>query len=118
MSMNVRLYPCDYVPEEDGKYYSETVFEPSSWCSWILKDVIPNAKPITLPVHISWINKMELRNLDEMDQDCTWLVEAWVLKTMKFHQDSWHPFTKIRSKAISAYFNELPDDWPVIVYYV
>ena len=116
--MNVRLYPCDYVPEKNGEYYSETVFELSSWCGWVLKDVIPNSKPITFPIRVPWVNKTEYRSLDNIDHESTWLIEAWVLKTMKFHEDSWHPSRIIRSHAISAYFKELPDDWPVVVYYV
>jgi hypothetical protein len=61
---------------------------------------------------------MERRDVDEIDHEITWLVEAWVLKTMKFHVDSWHPTRIVHSNAISAYLKELPDDWPVIVYYI
>ena len=118
MSMNVRLYPCQRIPDPGQDYYSDTVFELSSWCGWVLKDIVDNSKPITLPVHVSWINRMERRDVDEIDHEITWLVEAWVLKTMKFHVDSWHPTRIVHSNAISAYLKELPDDWPVIVYYI
>ena len=119
MSMNIRLFPCHVSNPENmnGRYYSEIVFELSSWC-FVLKDIIENSKPITFPVEIPWVNKSERRSVDELDTGCTWLVEAWVLQSLKFHNDSWHPEQIIRSKAISAYFRELPPDWPVIVYYV
>lgn len=126
MSMNVILYPCEYKPIDSApgfdRYYSQVKFELDSWCTWVLKDITENSKLINLPVHISWVNRMEIRYPYPMencfDPDCTFLVDAWVVKTMKFHRDEWHIQRAIRSKAISAYLNELPDDWPVIVYYV
>lgn len=119
MSMSVALFPCVGRPEDcSGRYFSETRFELDSWCAWVLDDITPNSVPIRRPIEVPWVNKTELRDLDDQDHDCTWVVEAWVLKCLKFHRPDWHPTRVARSKAISAYLNELPDDWPVVVYRV
>lgn len=94
----------------------------------MLSNIIPQAKPIELPVAIHWTlgcheqravpGKPDAKNpYNIVDTDCTWLVEAWVLKCLTFHEDDWHPDRIAMSKAISAYLNALPDNWPVIVHY-
>lgn len=128
MGMNVVLHPCcDYHPQR--VYESEIVFETNKWCTGLLANIIPQAKPIDLPVEIYWTpgyreirgvpgRKTDLVTNGDFDTDCLWLVEAWVLKCLKFHEDSWHQDNITRSKAISAYLQALPDDWPVMVHYV
>ena len=127
--MNVRLHPCsEHHPK--SCYHAETVFELDSWCQ-VLSLITAAAKPIHLPVAVHWTaGYHELRGIPgketpaelgvahgDFDPDCTWLVEAAALKCLQFHGDSWHPDRRIRSKAISAYLRELPDEWPVIVHY-
>jgi hypothetical protein len=114
MSANIRLFPC----VNRDSYYSDTVLELNSWCTWALASVVPNAKPITKPVRVHWVDNMETREPCHIDTDNTWLIEARFLKPLRFHKDSWHESNIVASKAISAYLNQLPDDWPVIVYYI
>lgn len=119
MSMNVAIFPCKARPEDcGGRYFSETRFELEAWCTWVLSDITANAIVIRRPIEVPWVNKTELRDLADQDHSCTWVVEAWVLKCLKFHRPEWHPARVMRSKAVSAYLNELPDDWPVVVYYI
>ncbi len=118
MSMNVRLYPC-INRSLKGDYYSDICFELSSWVN-VLKDIVDNSKPITLPVHIQWVNDMELRTPEEIDHECTFLTTAGVIKLLNLTCSHWTEDldVRIRHRAIEKYFAELPDDWPVIVYYV
>ena len=116
MSMNVSLHPC-YSKNPIDVFYSDIRFELNSW-SFVLKDIIPHSLPITMPVQIKWIDKTELRQQIEIDTDCTWLVEAKILKKIKFYENDWHPDRIEYYKAMEAYFHFLPDDWKVIVYYI
>lgn len=122
MSMNVYLHPC--ISATEDFYSGETYFELSSWCTGILDEVVKNAKPIDKPIRIHWTaNNFEARAVPgkelprrlgsykgDFDPDCVWVIEAWVLKCLKFHQDDWHPTRIVDSKAISAYLHELPDN--------
>ncbi len=119
MSMNIQLYPCQGLPENcNGRYYSDTKFELDSWCTWVLKPIIEESVSPRLPVEVMWVNKVERREVQDIDPGHTWITTAGVLKKCKFHSDDWHPTRVARSKAISAYIAELPDDWPFVVYYV
>lgn len=119
MSMSVVLFPCARKPEDcRDRFFAEIRFELDSWCTWVMGDIIPNSLVIQRPIEAPWVDKIELRELDEQDHSCTWVVEAWVLKCLNFHRPEWHPARVVRSRAVSAYLNELPDDWPVVVYYV
>ena len=123
--MNVTLHPCDqHHPER--VYYASTAFELDSWVN-VLKDITAVARPIDKPVAVHWTTgdfeersaPGTLYSLSDFDPDCTWLVEAWVIKALNFgaHAD-WHSDRLARLAAIQAYFTALSDDWPVIVHYV
>jgi hypothetical protein len=130
MGMNVRLHPCDeHYPLHC--YCAETVFELSKWCN-VLGDIIKSSRPITLPVCVNWTpGYYELRSVPgqvvpanlgvangDLDPDCTWLVDAFVIKCLVLHEEHDSEALKIKSRAVYAYFCQLPDDWPVIVHYV
>ena len=117
MSMNVTLHPADRRYPDDF-FYSITSFELNSWCLDVLKDIIPHALPITMPVCIKWVDKEETVDADKIDNEATWLVEAKVLKKIKYYDPTWHPNNIAIGQAIEAYIHFLPDDWKVIVYYV
>lgn len=127
MSMNYRLFPS--LNHEIGTcFHSEICFELDSWTSTVgyVIEALPKL-PMIYPVRVVWIDKMEQlwppgtlakTGMETFCKDSTWMVSASGLKRLELYKDTWHPDRIVRAKSIMAYLGQLPDDWPVLVFYV
>jgi hypothetical protein len=107
-----------YLPSGEASYWCRTSFEISSWVLWLWKNIPEEAKKEPdKPVEACWVNEMEQKivNRDFYPGDLI-MIEARFLKGIKFHEDTWTKDRCVNSKAIAAFLNQLPDDWPCFLY--
>lgn len=127
MGTKFKFYPVEN-PLADC-YRVSFAFEVDDWATMAFgAEFATFAKTVNKPLDIPTSGGLRERLLplvggevlrrDEIDSSCTWLIQAGDLKNMEFHHPDFSREKVIRSKAMSAYFDALPDDWPVIVFYV
>jgi len=120
MSMCVHLFP---VVLEDEVWKGTERLETDSWAQ-LLKDITDNAIQIEHAVNVPWVKENELRlkpqafDYNAVDEDCTWLIPAWVAKFLTLYSPDWHPERIARQKLIEERLKLLPDDSFLIAYYV
>lgn len=99
-------------------YNCRTSFEIDRWVMWLLDNIPPaEIKSPDQNVNAAWVDAEKVYTLKDFEEGLDLImVDAKWLKPLKFHEDDWHIQRIARSKAISAFLQELPDDWPCFLY--
>jgi hypothetical protein len=116
MSMTVILYIPS--PPLGEVWMCDAKFELDSWCH-CLADFVKAQRPCECPVRAAWISeKSETRDPQVLrDCDIMWVTAADAKKIKLFEEES-HPTRQAAGRLATSTIAGLPDDWPVVFYYV
>lgn len=125
MSSYIHIHPC-CSEDLSVQIRSDDLLTLSKFVDWksdqetlaIMGKDVP-CEPITLPINCTWIGSgYETRSPKDIDPICTKLVRARSLKGIHFYEDSWNKNLIAYAKAIQAFLESLPDNWPVVLYII
>jgi hypothetical protein len=105
-----------------------TQFELSKWVEWhqeaealfLWHQHRVEARPCDIDVEFLSVNRLEKYPMKDCDPTMVCLSRAleWKDPMLLLFQPGWNPQAIIRARAAKAFLEQLPDDWPLVLFIV